>query len=111
MTQAPPRRISLGFGFRALRRRNCRLFCVGAANALIGTWITRVAIGCLVYRLRGLCLPKSSSGLAGAADGGRRESASDERATPRPIAKGSESEVSAEPARRSRVPWIRGVRE
>ncbi|HUU96674.1 MAG TPA: MFS transporter [Phycisphaerae bacterium] len=51
MTQAPSRRISLGFAFRALRHRKYRLFFAGQAVSLIGTWITRVAIGWLVYRL------------------------------------------------------------
>ena len=51
MTQAPSRRTSLGFAFRALRHRNYRLFFAGQATSLIGTWITRIAIGWLVYRL------------------------------------------------------------
>ncbi|MCB9851876.1 MAG: MFS transporter [Phycisphaerales bacterium] len=41
----------IGFAFRALRHRNYRLFFAGQALSLIGTWITRVAIGWLVYRL------------------------------------------------------------
>lgn len=42
---------SLGFAFRALRHRNYRLFFAGQAVSLVGTWITRIAIGWLVYRL------------------------------------------------------------
>jgi MFS family permease len=37
--------------WRALRHRNFRLFIVGQAISLIGTWMTRVAIAWLVYRL------------------------------------------------------------
>jgi MFS family permease len=36
---------------RALRSRNYRLFFSGQSISLIGTWMTRVAIGWLVYRL------------------------------------------------------------
>ena len=51
MAEAGPQRKSLGFAFRALRHRNYRLFFAGQAVSLIGTWISRVAIGWLVYRL------------------------------------------------------------
>lgn len=51
MTPAEPRRVRLGFAFRALRHRNYRLFFAGQATSLIGTWVTRVAVGWLVYRL------------------------------------------------------------
>ncbi|HEX3036263.1 MAG TPA: MFS transporter [Thermodesulfobacteriota bacterium] len=37
--------------FRALHSRNYRLFFSGQAISLIGTWITRIATGWLVYRL------------------------------------------------------------
>ncbi len=36
---------------RALRHRNYRLFFAGQGTSLIGTWLTRVATGWLVYRL------------------------------------------------------------
>jgi MFS family permease len=36
---------------RALRHRNYRLFFVGQGTSLIGTWLTRVAMSWLVYRL------------------------------------------------------------
>lgn len=39
------------FAFRALRSRNYRLFFAGQSLSLIGTWMTRVATGWLVYRL------------------------------------------------------------
>ena len=37
--------------FRALRSRNYRLFFIGQSISLIGTWMTRLATGWLVYRL------------------------------------------------------------
>ena len=37
----------------AFRHRNYRLFFVGQAVSLVGTWMTRVATGWLVYRLTG----------------------------------------------------------
>ena len=36
---------------RALRHRNFRLFFVGQSLSLVGTWMQRVAVGWLVYRL------------------------------------------------------------
>src|SRR6185437_8193777 len=36
---------------RALRSRNYRLFFAGQSVSLIGTWMTRIAISWLVYRL------------------------------------------------------------
>jgi MFS family permease len=38
---------------RALRHRNYRLFFIGQGISLIGTWLTRVAMSWLVYRLTG----------------------------------------------------------
>lgn len=38
---------------RALRHRNYRLFFMGQGVSLIGTWLTRVALGWWVYRLTG----------------------------------------------------------
>jgi MFS family permease len=46
---AVPRRAGLG---RALRHRNYRLYFVGQAVSLLGTWTQQVAMGWLVYRLR-----------------------------------------------------------
>ena len=39
--------------FRALRHRNYRLFFAGQSISLVGTWMTRVAMAWLVYRLTG----------------------------------------------------------
>jgi MFS family permease len=39
--------------WRSLRHRNYRLFFAGQTISLIGTWLTRVATGWLVYRLTG----------------------------------------------------------
>ena len=47
---------SLRFGLRSLRHRNYRLFFIGQGISLIGTWITRLATGWLVYRLTGSAL-------------------------------------------------------
>ena len=41
---------------RALRHRNYRLFFAGQSLSLIGTWITRIATGWLIYRLTGSAL-------------------------------------------------------
>ena len=38
---------------RALAHRNYRLFFIGQGTSMIGTWMTRVATGWLVYRLGG----------------------------------------------------------
>lgn len=38
---------------RALQHRNFRLFVAGQSISLVGTWITRIATGWLVYRLTG----------------------------------------------------------
>jgi MFS family permease len=42
--------------WRALRHRNFQLFVGGQSISLIGTWMTRVATGWLVYRLTGSAL-------------------------------------------------------
>jgi|SRR5579871_2345921 len=42
---------SWSFALRALRSRNYRLFFGGQSISLIGTWMTRIATGWLVYRL------------------------------------------------------------
>jgi MFS family permease len=44
---------SWSFIARALRSRNYRLFFAGQSVSLVGTWMTRVATGWLVYRLTG----------------------------------------------------------
>lgn len=50
---------------RALRHRNYRLFFFGQGLSLIGTWLTRVATGWLVYRLTGSALMLGVIGFAG----------------------------------------------
>ncbi len=42
---------SVEHAWRALRHRNFRLFFAGQSVSLIGTWMTRLATGWLVYRL------------------------------------------------------------
>jgi hypothetical protein len=50
---------------RALRHRNYRLFFAGQSVSLIGTWLTRVATGWLVYRLTGSAFMLGLVGFAG----------------------------------------------
>ena len=47
------RRLNWNLVLRALKHRNYRLFFGGQGISLIGTWMTRVATGWLVYRLTG----------------------------------------------------------
>ena len=51
MPSADAPRGGVVFAFRALRHRNYRLFFTGQLISLIGTWITRLATGWLVYKL------------------------------------------------------------
>ncbi len=53
------------FALRALRNRNYRLFFGGQSISLIGTWMTRVATGWLVYRLSGSAFLLGVVGFAG----------------------------------------------
>jgi MFS family permease len=53
------------FMFRALRSRNYRLFFGGQSVSLIGTWMTRVATGWLVYRLTGSAILLGTISFAG----------------------------------------------
>lgn len=50
---------------RALRSRNYRLFFGGQSISLVGTWITRIATGWMVYRLTGSDLLLGIVGFAG----------------------------------------------
>jgi MFS family permease len=50
---------------RALRHRNYRLFFAGQTLSLVGTWITRIATGWLVYRLTGSALLLGIVGFCG----------------------------------------------
>jgi MFS family permease len=45
--------VNLAFATRALRARNYKLFFTGQSISLIGTWMTRIAMSWLVYRLTG----------------------------------------------------------
>lgn len=51
--------------WRALRHRNYRLFFTGQSISLIGTWMTRVATGWLVYKLTNSPLMLGVVGFAG----------------------------------------------
>lgn len=51
--------------WRALRSRNYRLFFSGQTISLIGTWLTRVATGWLVYRLTDDAFLLGIAGFAG----------------------------------------------
>jgi MFS family permease len=55
----------LAFMFRALRHRNYALFFTGQMVSMIGTWMTRVAISWLIYRLTGSALLLGVVGFAG----------------------------------------------
>lgn len=50
---------------RSLRARNFRLYFTGQGISLIGTWMQRVAMGWLVYRLTGSALVLGMVGFAG----------------------------------------------
>ena len=56
---------SVSHAWRALRHRNFRLFFGGQTISLIGTWMTRVATGWLVYRLTGSALLLGTVSFAG----------------------------------------------
>jgi MFS family permease len=51
--------------FRALRHRNYALFFSGQMVSMIGTWMTRIAISWLIYRLTGSALLLGVVGFAG----------------------------------------------
>src|SRR4051794_3360440 len=52
---------------RALRSRNYRLFFSGQSVSLVGTWMTRIATGWLVYRLTGSAVLLGTVSFAGQA--------------------------------------------
>ena len=60
-----PQSAGLSHAWRALRHRNFRLFFGGQTISLIGTWMTRVATGWLVYRLTGSALLLGTVSFAG----------------------------------------------
>lgn len=51
--------------FRSLRYRNYRLFFFGQGLSLIGTWMERIAISWLVYRLTGSAIALGTIAFAG----------------------------------------------
>ncbi len=53
-----------GYALRALRFRNYRLFFGGQSLSLIGTWMTRIAMSWLVYRLTGSAFLLGLTGFA-----------------------------------------------
>jgi len=55
----------LSHAWRALCHRNFRLFFGGQSISLIGTWMTRVATGWLVYRITGSALLLGTVSFAG----------------------------------------------
>jgi MFS family permease len=57
--------VSLSHGWRALRHRNFKLYFYGQTISVIGTWMTRVATGWLVYRLTHSALLLGIVGFAG----------------------------------------------
>jgi MFS family permease len=59
------KRVSLSHGWRALRHRNFKLFFCGQTVSVIGTWMTRMATGWLVYRLTHSALLLGIVGFAG----------------------------------------------
>jgi MFS family permease len=56
---------SYSHAWRALRHRNFRLFFGGQSISLIGSWMTNVATGWLVYRLTGSALLLGTVGFVG----------------------------------------------
>jgi len=51
--------------FRALRYRNFRLFFIGQSVSLIGTWMQRIALGWLIYRISDSAFLLGLVGFAG----------------------------------------------
>jgi MFS family permease len=62
---AAPASSGFSHAWRALRHRNFRLFFGGQSISLIGTWMTRIAISWLVYRLTKSALLLGIVGFAG----------------------------------------------
>ena len=55
----------LRFALRALQYRNYRLFFGGQTVSLVGTWMTRIAMSWLVYRLTNSAFLLGFVGFAG----------------------------------------------
>ncbi len=58
-------KVSFSHAWRALKNRNFRLFFIGQTISLIGSWMTRMATGWLVYRLTGSALLLGIVGFSG----------------------------------------------
>lgn len=65
MSQTIEQPSGASFMFRALKHRNYRLFFTGQGISMIGTWMTRIATGWLVYKLTGSALMLGVVGFAG----------------------------------------------
>src|SRR5271157_4782072 len=65
VSRAVPAAGDFSHAWRALRHRNFRLFFGGQTISLIGTWMTRIAISWLVYRLTKSPLLLGTVGFAG----------------------------------------------
>ena len=61
----PEKQNSLRFATRALNHRNYRLFFAGQGFSLIGTWMQRLAVSWLVYRLTGSVFLLGLTGFIG----------------------------------------------
>ncbi|MDZ4657743.1 MAG: MFS transporter [Bythopirellula sp.] len=64
-TNSPLNAGKLSYMWRALAHRNFRLFFYGQTISLVGTWMTRIATGWLVYRLTGSAFLLGVVGFAG----------------------------------------------
>jgi MFS family permease len=62
---SPAQRLNWRVAVRALHSRNYRLFFGGQSISLIGTWMTRIAMSWLVYRLTGSAFLLGIVGFAG----------------------------------------------
>ena len=62
-SSSPPNRFA--HAWRALRHRNFRLFFIGQGISLMGTWMTRLALSWLTYRLTGSALLLGLVGFSG----------------------------------------------
>jgi MFS family permease len=65
MEEPSGRRGSMSHAWRALRHRNFKLFFFGQSVSMIGTWMTRLAISWLVYRMTHSALLLGVVGFAG----------------------------------------------
>lgn len=64
-TERDPSATSLRLALRSLRYRNFRIYITGQGISMVGTWMQRVAMSWLVYRLTGSALLLGVVGFAG----------------------------------------------